>query len=165
MIRLRRHLHRNPELSLKEHNTSKFIVSYLRSLDPSLIIRTGIAVTGITALLKGTAGAGPCVAFRADMDALPVQEINTDPSYISQVDGVSHCCGHDTHVAILMVTAKVLCSMKSKIKGSVKFIFQPAEEAKGGAERMVKEGVLEGNKGQQHYILMIVECLCVSVFQ
>ena len=156
LIKLRRHFHRHPELSLEEHETSKYILSYLRALDPSLIIKSGIAGTGLTALLIGEGGDGPCIGLRADMDALPVQELHTDSSYISTVDGVSHCCGHDTHMAIMLVTAKLCCSMKSQLCGSIKFIFQPAEEDKGGAERMVKEGALDNPTVDQIYGLHIL---------
>jgi amidohydrolase len=117
-------------------------------------VTTGIAKTGVVGILKG-GNPGPVVALRADMDALPVVERTTVPfaskvktTYNGQEVGVMHACGHDTHMAILMGVAEILASMKSELKGTVKFIFQPAEEGApqgetGGAERMVKEGVLE----------------------
>jgi amidohydrolase len=153
LIAWRRHLHQHPELSNREVETSKFVVEKLRSfgLEP----QTGVAKTGVVALLKG-ARPGPVVALRADMDGLPVTE-EVDLPFASKVKGeyegrsvgVMHACGHDTHVAILLATAKILSDVKGQLRGSVKFIFQPAEEGApaaeqpAGAELMVKEGVLK----------------------
>jgi amidohydrolase len=152
VIEWRRHIHENPELSNREFNTAKYIAKHLRSL--GIEVQEGVAKTGVVGLLKGDLP-GKVVALRADMDALPVIERN-DLSFKSLVmseyngkkTGVMHACGHDTHVAILMGAAEVLSKMKSKIKGTVKFIFQPAEEGapkgeEGGAELMVKENVLK----------------------
>ena len=152
VIEWRRHIHENPELSNREFNTAKYIAKHLRSL--GIEVQEGVAKTGVVGLLKGDFP-GKVVALRADMDALPVTERN-DLSFKSLVmseyngkkTGVMHACGHDTHVAILMGAAEVLSKMKSKIKGTVKFIFQPAEEGapkgeEGGAELMVKENVLK----------------------
>ena len=152
VIEWRRHIHENPELSNRECNTAKYIAKHLRSL--GIEVQEGVAKTGVVGLLKGDFP-GKVVALRADMDALPVTERN-DLSFKSLVmseyngkkTGVMHACGHDTHVAILMGAAEVLSKMKSKIKGTVKFIFQPAEEGapkgeEGGAELMVKENVLK----------------------
>ena len=154
LIAWRRHLHQNPELSNREVETAKYVAEKLRSfgLEP----QTGIAKTGVVAVLKGGLP-GRTVALRADMDALPVRE-ETDVPFASKATaeyegnkvGVMHACGHDTHVAILLATAKVLTQMKDRIPGSVKFIFQPAEEGApleerpAGAELMVKEGVMKG---------------------
>ena len=152
VIAWRRHLHKNPELSNREFKTAKYIAKHLRKL--GIEVEEGVAKTGIVGLLKGDLP-GKVVALRADMDALPVTERNDLPfkslvtsQYNGQETGVMHACGHDTHVAILMGVAEVLSKMKSEIKGTIKFIFQPAEEGapkgeEGGAELMVKENVLK----------------------
>lgn len=151
----RRHLHQHPELGNREFKTSAYIVDQLKDL--GLEIKTGIAKTGVVAILKGSKP-GPVIALRADMDALPVKErvnipfASTDSSvYGNGKVPVMHACGHDAHVAMLIGTAKVLSSMKKDIAGTVKFIFQPAEEGppegeEGGAGLMVKEGVMENPK-------------------
>lgn len=152
VIEWRHHLHKHPELSNREFETAKYITQHLKAL--GLEVQTKVAHTGVVAVLD-SGKPGPVVALRADMDGLPVLE-NNDLSWKSiqrgQLDGkdvaVMHACGHDTHVAMLMGAAKILVDMKSQLKGKVKFIFQPAEEGapgdeKGGAELMVKEGVLK----------------------
>ena len=152
VIEWRRYFHENPELSNREFNTAKKIAAHLESL--GLEVQTGIAHTGVVGILKG-GKPGPVVALRADIDALPVIE-RTDVPFKSTVMGeyqgnevgVMHACGHDTHIAILMGVAQILTEMKDDLKGTVKFIFQPAEEGapkgeEGGAELMVKEGVLK----------------------
>lgn len=151
----REDLHLNPELGNREFRTSKIIAAHLRSL--GLEVKEGIAHTGVVAVLQG-AKPGPCIALRADMDALPVTERVNIPfaskartTYNGQEVGVMHACGHDTHVAMLMATAEVLTAFKNEIQGSIKFIFQPAEEGspdgeEGGAALMVKEGVMENPK-------------------
>jgi amidohydrolase len=152
VIEWRRHFHQFPELSNRETKTAAKIAEHLRSL--GIDVQTGVAHTGVVGLLKGDKP-GPVIALRADMDALPVTERNSLP-FASQVRtvfndqevGVMHACGHDTHMAILMGVAEILSSMKKDLRGTVKFIFQPAEEGspkgeEGGAELMVKEGVLE----------------------
>ena len=155
VIAWRRDFHANPELGNRENRTAAFIAKHLKDL--GLEVQTGVAHTGVVGLLKG-GKPGPVVALRADMDALPVTERVNLPfaskvktQYNGQEVGVMHACGHDTHVAILMGVAELLTSMKKDLKGSVKFIFQPAEEGvpygeQGGAEMMVKEGVLENPK-------------------
>jgi amidohydrolase len=155
VIEWRRHLHANPELSNREVKTAAYIAAHLNSL--GLKVQTGVAVTGVVALLE-TGKPGPVVALRADMDALPVMERNSLPfaskvktTFNGQETGVMHACGHDTHVAMLMGVAEILTKNKSELKGIIKFIFQPAEEGapddeEGGAELMVKEGVLENPK-------------------
>ena len=155
MIEWRRHFHQYPELSNREKNTAAKIAAHLKSL--GIEVQTGVAHTGVVGLLKGLKP-GPVVALRADMDALPVTERNSLPFrskertvFNDQEVGVMHACGHDTHIAILMGVAEILSSMKKDLRGSVKFIFQPAEEGtprgeEGGAELMVKEGVLENPK-------------------
>lgn len=155
VINWRHDIHEHPELGNNEVRTAALIAKHLQSL--GIEVKTGVAKTGVVGILKGDKP-GPVVALRADMDALPVTERNSLP-YISKVRttfngqevGVMHACGHDTHVAILMGVAELLSSMKKDLKGTVKFIFQPAEEGAplgevGGAEVMVKEGVLDNPK-------------------
>lgn len=155
VIEWRRDIHQNPELGNQETRTAKLIASHLRSL--GLEVEEKVAVTGVVGLLKGD-HPGPTVALRADMDALPVTERNDLPFkstkktvYNGQEIGIMHACGHDTHVAILMGVAEVLSSMKNDLHGTVKFIFQPAEEgvfeegiSSWGAKQMVEEGVMDG---------------------
>jgi len=160
LIAWRRDIHQNPELGNYEVRTSKLVADHLRKL--GMEVKTGVAKTGVVGLLKG-GKPGPVVALRADMDALPVKE-RVDVPFASKAKGqylgkevdVMHACGHDTHVAILMATAEVLAGMKDQLPGSVKFIFQPAEESPAdfepngsnmwGAKQMVAEGVLDNPK-------------------
>jgi amidohydrolase len=164
VIDWRHYFHENPELSNREFKTADKIAAHLKSL--GMEVHTGVAKTGVVGLLNGN-NPGKVVALRADIDALPVTERN-DLSYKSNVTdtflgtktGVMHACGHDTHIAILMGVAEVLSKHKDKIKGSIKFIFQPAEEGpppgeEGGAKLMVKEGVLENPKVDAIYGLHI----------
>ena len=155
VISWRRDIHQNPELGNREFKTAEKIAAHLRNL--GIEVQTGVAKTGVVGILKG-GKPGPVVALRADMDALPVKErVNipfaskVESDYNGQAVGVMHACGHDSHVAMLMGTAEILASIQSELKGTVKFIFQPAEEGapdgeEGGAELMVKEGVLENPK-------------------
>lgn len=155
VIAWRRDFHANPELGNREIRTADVIAKHLRAL--GLDVKTGVAHTGVVAILRGDKP-GPVVALRADMDGLPVTERVNLPfaskvktQYYGQEVGVMHACGHDTHVAILMGVAELLTGMKKDLNGTVKFIFQPAEEGvpfgeQGGAELMVKEGVLENPK-------------------
>jgi amidohydrolase len=155
VIAWRRDIHEHPELGNQEVRTSALIAKHLQSL--GIEVKTGVAKTGVVGILKGDLP-GPVVALRADMDALPVEEKNDLPfkskaktTYNGNEVSVMHACGHDTHVAMLMGAAEVLASMKKDLRGTVKFIFQPAEEGapvgeEGGAELMVKEGVLESPK-------------------
>ncbi len=152
VIEWRHHFHENPELSNREYKTAEYIAKYMRSL--GMEVQTGIAKTGVVAILD-SGKPGPVVALRADMDGLPVPEQGDLPwksKAIGEFNGkevpVMHACGHDTHMAMLMGAATLLNDMKSELKGKVKFIFQPAEEGApegetGGAEVMVKEGVLK----------------------
>lgn len=152
VIEWRRDFHENPELSNREFETSKKIAAYLQSL--GLEVQTDIAHTGVIGILKGNKP-GPVIALRADMDALPVTERTPVPfasKVISEYNGVEtgvmHACGHDTHMAMLMGAAEVLSKMKNELNGTVKFIFQPAEEGnpvgeEGGAKLMVEEGALK----------------------
>jgi len=144
IIRTRRFLHMNPELSNREFETANLIASKLLSF--GLEVKTGIAKTGVTGLLRG-AEQGLTVGLRADMDALPIQEL-TDLSFKSLNPGIMHACGHDIHVSIVLGTAKVMSALKDKINGNIKFIFQPAEEGapsdeEGGAKAMIQDGILE----------------------
>jgi amidohydrolase len=141
VIKFRRHLHANPELSFEEYNTAKFVAGKLREfgLTPS----EGIANTGVTCLIEGRKRSDKVIALRADMDALPIQEKNDVP-YKSTNNGVMHACGHDVHTASLLGTAWILEQLKDEIDGSIKLIFQPGEEkAPGGASLMIREGVLQ----------------------
>ncbi|ADQ17118.1 amidohydrolase [Leadbetterella byssophila DSM 17132] len=141
-VKLRRHLHAHPELSFLEKETSAFVAKELRNI--GLNPQEGVADTGVTALIQGERGDGPCIALRADMDALPITEQNQVP-YVSQNPGVMHACGHDVHTSSLLTAARILNTLKGNFAGSVKLIFQPGEEkAPGGASLMIKEGVLNG---------------------
>tara|TARA_R110000868_G_scaffold359_9_gene2763 strand:- start:3037 stop:4311 length:1275 start_codon:yes stop_codon:yes gene_type:complete len=152
VIDWRRDFHQNPELSNREFNTAEKIASHLKSL--GIEVQTRVAKTGVVGILKGNRN-GKVIALRADIDALPVTERNDLPfkstvtsEFLGQEVGVMHACGHDTHTAILMGVAEILSKNRDKIKGTVKFIFQPAEEGpppgeEGGALLMVKEGVLK----------------------
>jgi len=141
---LRRQIHTNPEISMKEFNTTKLIKSELEKYGVELVdLDTDIGVLGI---LRGTAGGEEkVVALRADIDALPINE-KTDLPYKSAIPGVMHACGHDGHTAILLGTAKVLAKNLDKFSGIVKFIFQPGEEMLSGAKHMIEKGVLENPK-------------------
>ncbi|QED37543.1 amidohydrolase [Antarcticibacterium arcticum] len=155
VIEWRRDFHQNPELSNREFETAKKVAAHLESL--GMEVHTGVAKTGVVGILKGNKP-GKVVALRADIDALPVTERNDLPfkstvrtEFLGTETGVMHACGHDTHTAILMGVAEVLSKNKDKINGTVKFIFQPAEEGpppgeEGGASVMIKEGVLENPK-------------------
>ncbi|EHQ27188.1 M20 metallopeptidase family protein [Mucilaginibacter paludis] len=152
----RRHLHANPELSFNEHQTSAFVAAQLDALG---IPYEHMADTGLVALLKGGKPSDRVIALRADMDALPIVEANDVP-YKSTNPGVMHACGHDVHTSSLLGTAKILSELKNEFAGTVKFIFQPAEEKlPGGASLMIKEGVLENPKPQavfgQHVMPLI----------
>ncbi len=150
VVSWRRDIHEHPELSGFETRTAALVAEHLRSL--GMEVRTDVGGTGVVGVLRG-GRPGPVVALRADMDALPVTEINDLPfrsrvraQYNGQEVGVMHACGHDNHVAILMGTAEVLAGMREQLAGTVKFIFQPAEEGHpdggGGAERMIRDGAL-----------------------
>lgn len=152
VIAWRHHIHENPELSNQEVNTAAYVAAHLREL--GIEVQTGVAGHGVVGLLRG-GNPGPVVALRADMDALPVTE-QTGLPYASKVTvdyggkemGVMHACGHDAHVAILMGAAEVLAGVRDELAGTVKFIFQPAEEGawpapQWGAKLMITEGVLE----------------------
>lgn len=138
---IRRHLHHHPELAYQEKHSAAFIVEKLNEL--GVACRTGVAGTGVVATLANSGRAAPCVALRADMDALPVQE-DTGLPFASAVPGVMHACGHDGHVAMLLGAAALLKSKETELPGRVVLLFQPAEEAGGGAKTMIAEGALTG---------------------
>ena len=138
IVAQRRDFHRHPELGFQEHRTAGVVADAMNGL--GLKVRTGVAETGVIALLEGKRPS-PTILLRFDMDALPIQE-ETGASYTSTVDGVMHACGHDGHTAIGMAVAKLLHSYRQDLPGAIKFVFQPAEEGLNGAERMVEEGVL-----------------------
>jgi len=136
----RRYLHQHPELGMQEENTSRFVAERLREF--GIETTTGVAKTGVVGILHGR-GPGKTVLLRADMDALPMDELNDVP-YRSQMPGVMHACGHDAHTAMLLGVARLLSERREEFVGTVKFIFQPSEEAPpGGAKPMIAAGVME----------------------
>jgi amidohydrolase len=164
VIEWRRDIHQHPELGNREFRTSALVAKHLKAL--GLEVQTGVAHTGVVALLRG-GRPGPVVALRADMDALPVTE-QVDLPFASKVrttwagkeTGVMHACGHDTHVAILMGVAQLLAAKRTELPGTVKFLFQPAEEGpppgeEGGAALMVKQGVMESPRPEAVFGLHI----------
>ena len=173
LIAWRRDLHAHPELGNREFRTAGLVADHLRALGFDEV-RTGVAHTGVVGLLKG-GRPGPVVALRADMDALPVKEEVVLPfasqataEYNGQRVGVMHACGHDTHTAILMTVASVLAGLRQQLAGSVKFIFQPAEEGppegeRGGAELMIEQGALRDPEPEVIFGLHIVSMLPANV--
>ncbi len=136
---LRRDLHQHPELAFQEVRTAGIVARELRQL--GLEVTTGVAETGVVGLLEGSMP-GPVILIRFDMDALPIAE-QTGAAYASENPGVMHACGHDGHVSVGLTVARLLGEQREKLHGAVKFIFQPAEEGMGGAERMLEAGILE----------------------
>src|SRR5687767_7966260 len=165
VVAWRRDFHQNPELGNREFRTSKIVAEHLQML--GIEVKTGVAHTGVVGVLKG-GRPGPVVALRADMDALPVTEEVDLPfkstaktQYNGQEVGVMHACGHDNHVAILMGVAEMLAGMKAELPGTVKFIFQPAEEGppageEGGAPLMIKEGALDNPRPDAIFGLHVI---------
>lgn len=144
IVDIRRHLHMNPELSFHEFKTSAYVASRLKEMN--IPFTEKIAGTGLVGLIEGKNPSKRVVALRADMDALPITEIN-NVEYKSQNEGVMHACGHDAHTASLLGAARILNELKTDFEGSIKLIFQPGEEKlPGGASLMIKEGVLENPK-------------------
>jgi amidohydrolase len=143
IIVIRHSIHSNPELSFQEENTAILVENYLRNLG----LKTHrISGTGVWAMIHGELGEGKTIALRADLDALPILELS-DKSYVSKNPGVMHACGHDVHTSSLLGAAKILNSLKSEFKGSIKLVFQPGEEKlPGGASLLIKEGILDNPK-------------------
>ena len=140
-VAIRHHLHQNPELSDCEEQTSALVAARLEELG-AVRIRTRVGGWGVTGEIDGAA-AGPTFALRADMDALPIQEAS-DLQYRSRREGIMHACGHDGHTAVLLGAAEVLTKHRDRFNGTIRLIFQPAEETVGGAERMCRDGAMEG---------------------
>jgi len=141
-IERRRDFHRHPELGFEETRTAGIVADTLKEL--GLDVTSGVAETGVVGLLKGAADS-PVLLLRFDMDALPIQE-QTGAEYASENPGKMHACGHDSHVAVGLSVAKLLAKRREQLQGTIKFVFQPAEEGGGGAEKMVREGILEDPK-------------------
>jgi amidohydrolase len=172
VIEWRRDFHEHPELSNRETRTADVVAKRLRSY--GLEVKTAVALTGVTALLRG-AQPGPRIALRADMDALPVTESGELPfksrvttQYRGETVGVMHACGHDAHSAILLGVAEILSGLRSQLRGEVLFVFQPAEEGapdgeKGGASRMLAEGAFDGAKPEAVFGLHVVSSLPTGV--
>jgi amidohydrolase len=139
VIALRRDLHRIPELGFQEQKTSQYVADHLRR--EGLNVQTGLAGTGVVGLLD-TGKPGRCLMIRSDMDALPLEE-QTNLSFSSRHSGLMHACGHDGHMAMALAAVSVLVKIKDRLAGSVKFVFQPAEEGPGGAKPMIKAGVMQ----------------------
>ena len=157
IIEKRRTIHRHPELMYEEFETSKLVQNTLKEL--KFPYKKDIAITGVV----GTIGNdnGPCIAFRADMDALPIHE-ETDIDFKSEIDGKMHACGHDCHTAMLLGAARVLKENEDKIKGTIKLIFQPAEEGGAGGKMMREQGVLLDPKVQQIFALHVAGTIPVG---
>ena len=150
---IRHHIHAHPELSFEEHGTSAFIADKLAAW--GVKHQAGVAGTGIVAIIEGKNPGKRCIALRADMDALPIQEKN-ETEYRSQNAGVMHACGHDVHSSCLLGAAKILQELKAEFEGTIKLIFQPGEEMHpGGASLMIKEGVLENPKPDAIFALHV----------
>jgi len=140
IINLRRHIHQNPELSFQEFETAKLIENYLKNLPSVKVLRLG--KTGVVGILEGKlSGSKQTLALRADIDALPIQEM-TNLFFSSKKEGIMHACGHDIHTSVLLGTVKILSNLTNEFSGIVKFIFQPGEEKMGGAQQLIQQGVL-----------------------
>ena len=155
IINWRRHLHQNPELSFEEFETSEFIAEKLNNM--GYAVKTRIGGTGVVGLMD-TGNPGPVIAFRADMDALPILEA-TELPYESRRPGVMHACGHDVHMAVLLGTAQILADMKDALTGCIKVVFQPGEESNGGARCMIDGGALADPAVESIFALHIVPFL------
>ena len=150
---VRHHIHAHPELSFEEHETAAYVSEKLKAYQ--IEHQTGIAGTGILGFIRGRNPEKRCIALRADMDALPIQEANEVP-YRSTRDGVMHACGHDVHTTCLLGAARLLQEMRDSFEGTIKLIFQPGEEKHpGGASLLIKEGVLEDPKPEAIYALHV----------
>ncbi len=154
-IAIRRDLHEHPELSFEEERTAEIIAKSLRGL--GLAVYEGIGKTGVVGVLSGSLP-GPTVMLRADMDALPMQDAGDAP-YRSKTDGVSHACGHDAHVAMLLGAAKVLAGRSGEMRGRIAFVFQPGEEAGGGADAMLDDDLIQRFSIERAYGLHVITTL------
>ena len=150
IVEKRRTIHRHPELMYEEFKTSKLVQETLKDLQ--IPFQKDIAITGVVGIIGS--GEEPCIALRADMDALPIHE-ETDVDFKSQIDGKMHACGHDCHTAMLLGAARILKENEDKIEGTVKLIFQPAEEGGAGGKMMREQGVLEKPKVRQIFALHV----------
>jgi len=162
IIKIRREIHANPELSFHEHETAKLVAARLKSL--GFTVKTGVGGTGVVGLLRGSKQ-GNVVALRADMDALPIQE-SVDVPFKSKQNGAMHACGHDTHVAMLLGAAMLLKKHTADLNGTVKLLFQPAEEhgGRGGAKPMIEDGAMENPKVDYVFALHVDGDLPSNVF-
>ena len=151
LSRIRRVIHQYPEIGFKEYKTSKLISERLQAL--VIPCKTGIGKTGVVGVIEGKCP-GPVIGLRAEMDALPIQE-ESAVSYLSQTTGIMHACGHDAHIACLLGAAELLVSLKDKLMGTVKLIFQPAEELDGGAKAMLADGVLDAPRPDAIFALHV----------
>jgi amidohydrolase len=154
-VAIRRDLHAHPELSFEEQRTAAIVAASLRAL--GLTVYERIGKTGVVGILAGSLP-GPTIMLRADMDALPVQDVS-ETAYRSGTDGVSHACGHDAHVAMLLGAAKVLAGRAGELRGQIAFVFQPAEEAGGGADAMLADGLIERFSIERAYGLHVITTL------
>jgi amidohydrolase len=154
-IAIRRDLHAHPELSFEEERTAAIVAKSLRGL--GLTVYEGIGKTGVVGILSGSLP-GPTIMLRADMDALPMQD-GSDAPYRSGVNGVSHACGHDAHVAMLLGAAKVLSGRTGELRGRIAFVFQPGEEAGGGADAMLDDGLIQRFSIERVYGLHVITTL------
>lgn len=152
MVADRRTIHSHPEMAYEERQTSTLVQARLKNL--GIPFRAGLAETGVVAEIKGELGDGPCVLLRADMDALPIEEASGVP-FASEISGVMHACGHDAHTAMLLGAAELLLERRSRFAGTVKLMFQPAEEGGAGAARMIADGVLDGPKVDAAFMLHV----------
>src|SRR5271156_2385337 len=159
MVHARRHLHASPELSMVEFDTARFVAETLATygLDE---IRTKVGKTGVLGTLTG-GRPGPVTLLRADMDALPIREINA-VDYVSTRDGVMHACGHDGHVAILLAAARTLCERRAEVPGTLVFCFQPGEEGSAGNRLMIEDGALENPHVDRTFALHLYSGLDVG---
>ncbi len=152
MVADRRTIHSHPEMGYEERQTSTLVQARLQNL--GIPFRAGLATTGVVAEIKGERGDGPCVLLRADMDALPIDEQSGVP-FASEIPGVMHACGHDAHTAMLLGAAQLLLERRSSFAGTVKLMFQPAEEGGAGAARMIEDGVLDDPKVDAAFMLHV----------
>ena len=157
IVEKRRTIHRHPELMYEEFETSNLVQNTLKELE--IPYKKDIAITGVVGTIGN--GNGPCIALRADMDALPIHE-ETDIDFKSEIDGKMHACGHDCHTAMLLGAARVLKENEHKINGTIKLIFQPAEEGGAGGKMMREQGVLLAPKVQQIFALHVAGTIPVG---